>query len=108
MAILYITECESLAIPGEGGNMQIAHMPPVAEQTLAIGGSSASSSAFNTSTRFVRVETDAICAIAFGSAPTAAAAVGTGTASGTLRMNANTVEYFGVSPGHKIAVIATT
>jgi hypothetical protein len=112
MAMLYITELESLATPEVGGNAQIAQMPPVAEQTLAIGASSVASSPFNKRTKYVRLETDSICAIAFGPAtpgPTAAVASGTSaTATGTARMAANTVEYFGVVAGYEVAVIATS
>lgn len=111
MAVLYITELDTLGNPNEGGNAQIARMAPIAEQTLAIGGSSAASSAFNKQTRFVRLETDTTCAIAFGNAPTAQTASGTATgssATGTARLFQNTVEYFAVNPGDKVAVISTS
>lgn len=111
MAVLYITELDTLGTPTEGGNAQIAHMPPITEQTLGITGSSAASTAFNAATRFIRLETDVICAIAFGAAPTAQTASGTATgasALGTTRLAAGDREYFAVIPGQKVAVITTS
>lgn len=111
MAVLYITELESLGTPSEGGHLPVAHMPPVAEQTLGISGSSAASSAFNAATRFVRLETDTNCSIAFGAAPTAQSVSTTQTgsgASGTARLAAGIPEYFAVTPGMKVAAITTT
>lgn len=74
--------------------------PPVAEQTVAIGGASAQSAAFNAATQVVRVHADAICSIAFGANPTATAS--------TMRMAAGQTEYFAVNPGDKIAVITNS
>ena len=99
MAVLYVTEGKDI---GGFGNFPIASMamPPIAEQTVAIGGASVQSGAFNPKTIFIRVHTDAICSISFGANPTASAT--------TARMAANTTEYFAVQSGHKIAVIANT
>lgn len=110
MAVLYIKEYESLGTPGEGGNAQIAKEPPVAEQTVAIGGASVQSAAFNARTRFIRLECDVICAVAIGPNPIATTQTTTNTnaAGGGGRMAANDKEYLGVSPGHKAAVISTT
>jgi hypothetical protein len=58
------------------------------------------SSAFGSRTKLVRIETDSICSIAFGSNPTATTA--------RMRMAADTVEYFVVNSGDKVAVIANT
>ena len=99
MAVLYITEFNAI---GGGGNFPVggAYQPPVAEQTVAIGGSSANSNAFNSNTLFVRLHADAICSIEFGAAPTASTT--------TARMAANQTEYFNVVPGQKVAVITNT
>lgn len=100
MATLYITEyIDIMHAPGE---VQIGVEPEVTTQTVSISGSSASSSAFNGATRFVRVHTDAICSILFGTAPTATAS--------KRRMAANQTEYFGVPQGlsYKVAVITNT
>src|SRR4051812_27348047 len=101
MALLYVTELESLAIPTEGGGAQIAHVPPAVEQTpVAIAGGANASAVFGATTRFVRLHCDAICSIAFGSAPVATAS--------NMRMAASQTEYFGVQPGHKVSVITNT
>lgn len=99
MAVLYIAEFEKVATV-QGVPTSIALQPPVAEQTVAIGVGSAASSAFNAATKFIRVHTDAICSIKVSTAPTATALLS--------RMAAGQTEYFGVSPGTKIAVIVNT
>lgn len=98
MAVCYISEFSDLA---HVKTCNVAMMPPLAEQTVAIGAE-ADSNAFNASTRFIRVHVDAICSIAIGLTPTAS--------TSTLRMAANTTEYFGVprGAGYKISVITNT
>ena len=91
MALLYVTEFAEIEI-GPAGRVGQMPMPPVAEQTVAIGVGSVASNAFNAKTRFVRLHTDAICAVKFGTAPTAIVAGATGTA----RMAANQTEFFAV------------
>jgi hypothetical protein len=75
--------------------------PPLAEQTVAIGAE-AKSSAFNASTRYVRIHVDAICSILFGTSPTAT--------TSKKRLAANQTEYFAVPPGQsfKVSVISNT
>ncbi len=98
MANLHITEFDRLAVSANNGPVvQIASMPPVAEQTVAIGGSSAASSAFNVATRFVCLTPKADCHIQIGAAPTATTSL--------LPLTAGQAYYFGVTPGHKVAVI---
>lgn len=102
MAVLYITEYARQARDASGFMMVVADEPPLANQTVAIGGSSVQSSTFNASTRFIRVSTDAVCSIEIGANPTATAT--------TRRMPANTTEYFGVPAGQswRVAVITNT
>ena len=100
MATLYIAEYERMGVSSRGIAVPVALGPPLAEQTVAIAGASAQSSAFNASTKFIRVHTDAICSVLVGSNPTAAAT--------NQRMAADATEYFGVSSGDKIAVITNT
>jgi hypothetical protein len=98
---LYITEYANLTFPnGEAGQMPLEN--PVAEQTVAIGGTSTQSMTFNPGTSFVRIHTDAICSVLFGTNPTASATSG--------RMAANQTEYRGVQRGQsfKVAVITNT
>ena len=99
MAVLYIAEYTKPSAY-QGGLLPVATMPPVTTQTVAIGGSSTQSSAFNAKTNIVRVQTDAICSVEFGASPTA-----TATSS---RMAANTTEYFEVIAGQKVAVITNS
>jgi hypothetical protein len=107
MATLYITEFKGAAQQvgerswGAGpGVVSFAAQPPLAEQTVAIAGSSAQSNALSANTYLVRVSTDAICSVLFGSNPTATTA--------SARMAAGQTEYFGVAPGMKVAVISNT
>jgi hypothetical protein len=96
MAVLYIAEFAGMA-PVATGVAPISDDPPLAEQTVAIGGGSVQSAAFHRSTRFIRVHTDVVCSIAMGLNPTATAA--------KRRLAANQTEYFGIQPLWKIAVI---
>jgi hypothetical protein len=99
MATLYITEFANIG-RDQGQGVQATPLPPVAEQTVAIGVASAQSGAFNAATSFVRAHTDAICSIAVGVNPTAT--------TGNARLAANQTEYFQVRAGDKIAVIANS
>lgn len=98
MAVCYIAEFADLA---HLDGCPVAMMPPLAEQTVAIGAE-ADSSAFNASTRYIRVQNDAICSIAIGLAPTAS--------TSTLRLPAESIEYFAVprGAGYKISVVTNT
>jgi hypothetical protein len=96
MATLYITEFANIG-RDQGHGVQATSLPPVAEQTIAIGVASAQSGAFNGATNFIRAHTDSVCSIAVGVNPTATA--------GNARMAANQTEYFQVRSGDKIAVI---
>lgn len=99
MATLFITEF--VQFPTVQGNpIQAPMEPAVAEQTVAIGGASVASAAFNAKTRLVRLHTDAICSVKFGSAPVASAT--------TARLAAGQTEFHAVSPGDKVAVIVNT
>lgn len=78
----------------------VAHIAPTphVDQSIAIGGASAQSSAFGSFTRFIRVNASADCHVAFGPNPTAT--------TGNLMLTAKVPEYFEIKPGDKIAVIA--
>ena len=107
MAVLYVTEYATIAIMQAGRVTQIPAEPPLAEQVVAIGAVSAQTAAFNAKTALVRVHTDAICGVTFGTNPTATVSNGT---VGSGRMAATQTEYRGVPLGSsfKCAVIATT
>lgn len=103
MAVLYVTEFANIGSTTPNAQpMPITSQPNIAEQTVAIGGSSTASSAFNANTRLVRLHTDAICSVKFGTAPTATAT--------TMRMAAGESLYFTVPANqlYKVAVITNT
>lgn len=93
MASLYITEfllgSKQLPFP---------QLPPVAEQKVTIGGTSAQSAVLTG--EVVQLEADAACSVKVGADPTAAAT--------NMRIPANVPLYFCVSPGDKIAVITNS
>jgi hypothetical protein len=100
MAILDITEYDRLSIDNQGRVILVGLEPQRTNQQVAIGGGSAQSAALGDTTRFVRLHADAVCRVAFGPNPTAATT--------SMRLAAGASEYFGVYPGHKVAVITTT
>lgn len=100
MATLYITEFKGLGTDITGSSVACGIHPPVTTQTIAIGGTSTQSSAFNAATKVIRVHTDVICSVAIATNPTAAAT--------SPRMAAGQTEYMSVVPGDKIAVISNT
>lgn len=97
MAKLYVTE-----FAGAGYNgFPAAMAKPLVDQTpVVIGAGSLLSAAFDAATTIVRIHTDAICSIAFGTAPTATA--------NSMRLAANQTEYFQVKFGDKVAVITNS
>jgi hypothetical protein len=100
VATLYIREYQTIASPGPDFNgMQAGLEPGVDQPTLPIGGA-VQSVAFLPTTRFVRLHTDAVCSVLFGTNPVASTA--------NARMAANQTEFFGVQPGAnlKVSVIA--
>lgn len=109
MATLYITE---FIEPGaaHGRSPSMGQQGAVATQTVAIGGSSTASAAFNANTNMVRLHNDngGPCSIIF-STPAQLKAGTTPTATTSHpRMAANQTEYYGVIPGQIVAVISNT
>lgn len=102
MAVLFVTEFARQSRDAAGFPMVVADEPAVANQTVAIGGGSVQSNAFNALTKFVRIHTDAACSIELGTNPTAT--------TSTRRLAANSTEYFGIpkGAGFKVAVISNT
>lgn len=102
MGSLYISEYAELALAKNGQVIQAGVEPALATQKVTTSGTSAQSSALNAKTRFIRVHTDAIVSIAFGTNPTATA--------NDARMTAGQTEYFAVQPGatYKLAAITNT
>jgi len=99
MATLFITELEAPPL-SNGGVLAVAKLPSVAQQTVAVGAGSLQSNAFNALTKLVRLHTDVVCSVNIGANPTASAT--------TMRLAANSTEYFAVNPGDKVAVITNS
>jgi len=102
MANLHVTEFASLQTAVGTGHAeesaQIPKMPPLAEQVVAIGATSAAcTNGFNAATKFVCLTPKADCHIQIGAAPTATTSL--------LPLTSGQAYYFGVTPGHKVAVI---
>lgn len=72
---------------------------PGSDKTVSVNGTSAQSSAFSSGVNLVRVVCTIDCCLKFGASPTATAS--------TIFLPANTVEYFGVVAGEKVAAIRT-
>jgi len=97
MAKLFITEFQFLENANDIGGVPQAARLPGTTQVVTYTTASVQSNAFAATTRFVRLASDAPCCLAYGSNPTA-------TTSG-MRLPSEAVEYFGVTPGDKLAVI---
>jgi hypothetical protein len=82
------------------GIVPVGEEPAVANQTLAIGGSSTPSALFDPRTKFVRIHTDVNCSLDFGVAPVAVA--------GSCDMVAGQTEYFGVVNATQIKLAVIT
>lgn len=100
MAFAYITEYLRQPLDGISRVLPAGQEPAVTVQKIAIGAGSVQSAAFNEKTTFVAINVDATCSVAFGENPTA-------TTSGA-RIPTDGTMYFGVFPGHKVAVISNT
>lgn len=99
MSTLYITEYTNMTwidltpFPAPA-------LPPNAEQSVSIAGTSAQSAPMHANTVLIQVNTDAACSLAFGSSPTAVTAA--------HRLSAGETRFYGINPGTVIAVIANT
>ena len=100
MATLYVAEFSQMPIT-DNRVPEFAMTPPLVEQTLAISATSNLSNAFNAKTIYVRVESDAVCSLAWA---TSGATTVTATTS-NMRLSASAPEYFGVQGGGRVAVI---
>lgn len=99
MPLLDITEYGELAMAGRGSLIMAGQEPSNRNQQVNISGSSTQSAALSDVTRFVRLHAEAACRVSVGDNPTASSA--------SMRMGAGGTEYLGVTPGLKIAVIAS-
>lgn len=102
---LYVSEY--VDFPQQAGTAIGVAAEPSVDQVVDYSGGVAASTAFAANTRFVRIHTDSICCIAFGTAPVATV--------NNKRMAAGATEYFAVPNGalnqvtpFKVSAIATT
>lgn len=95
MAKLYVTEYTGVGPDG------IANEPELTTQVVTFT-TTTQSAAFSASTSLVRIHTDAICSILFGTNPTAT--------TSTKRMVAGQTEYFRVplNKAYKVAAVTNT
>ena len=103
MAFLYVTEFDDAGQTVRGMAQVAQENANTVDQTpVVIGAGSLQSAAFASTTVLVRLETDSICSVRFGTNPTAT--------TNNRRMQAGDTEYFGVPKGqsYKVAVIANT
>ena len=101
MATAYIREYADVAVTYQKV-VQAGAEPAIADQTVTTSGTSAQSAAFDTNTRLIAIGTpaaQAVCCL-FGANPTAT--------TSKLRLPANSIIYFGVVPGQKVALIDVT
>lgn len=97
MAKLFITEFQYLENANDiGGVPQVARLPGTT-QAVTYTTTSVQSTAFAATTRFVRVVSDGAGFLAYGSNPTATV--------NSMRIAADSPEYFGIAAGQKLAVI---
>jgi hypothetical protein len=96
MAKLWITEYTELPRDAGLATPQIASTPSITTQVVTFT-TSTQSAAFNASTKFVRIISDANCHLLFGANPTAT--------TSSMRMVADAAEYFGVVAGQKVAAV---
>ena len=104
MAILTVTEIATLGQTLVDGQLVSApQLPGIAEQQVSIGGGSLASAAFNKATRFVMINCDTACCLAWTVDATVPTAI-----VGYQRMGANETRFISVTPGGKLAVILST
>ena len=101
MATAYIREYADVAVT-HSKYAQAGAEPANADQTVTTSAASAQSAAFGTETRMIAISTPAAQAVTavFGVNPTATVT--------NCRLPANSLIFFGVRPGHKVALIDVT
>ena len=95
-----ISEYDRLARDNLNDSIPTGNEPGLVTQQLTPGGASVQSAEFAENARFIRVHTDVAVRFAFGKNPTASAS--------SPRLGPGSTEFFGVRPGHKMAVITTS
>jgi len=101
MASLYISEFPHGTSADGTEKPADLPQPSLLDQKITIGVTSAQSAPFSAYTRFVLLQADAVCSIAFGPAGTVATA-------GNMRLPIGTFIIFGVIPGQVVANITNS
>src|ERR1700678_2968787 len=100
MAAIYITALASVSQNSDaGGGVQYGRLPEIVTQVL--NSWPQSSAAFNQATRIIRVNTDSMCFISIG--PENPAGNVPAAATTSMRLAADSTEYFAVTPGHYVS-----
>ena len=100
MATLYVAELKRLGgdIDGKPVPIALCDEGNVTANNVTFT-TTTQSNAFATGTKFIRISSDAEAHLAFGDNPTA-------TTSSPIQIQADTVEYFAVAEGEKVAAVA--
>lgn len=85
---LFIAEYAQVAVDSRDRTVLCGQEPPIAEQVVDYSAGVAASTAFNASTKFIRVHTNAICSVLIGTTPVAGIT--------NKRMVAGQTEFMGV------------
>lgn len=102
MPTLDISEYQKLAKDDDSRQIQAGSEPGIRFQQVAISDrNSQQSQPFNDRTKLIRVHADVACRVAFGDNPSA-------SSTASMRLGAGSTEYFGVTPGQRLAVISST
>ena len=96
---LFISEFSSHRNARDGMDPLVIQ-PALVDQVVAIGAASVQSNVFNVATDIVRISSDVICSVKFGTTPTATAT--------SMRLAPNIAEYFSVPAGQSIRLAAIT
>lgn len=99
MAKLYIREYNKVS-QQHVNSVPVGVEPGYDQAPVSIGAGSVQSSAFQTDTKLVRLNTDVACSFVVGDNPAAT--------TGNARLGAGATEYFGIQGNQKLAVIANT
>lgn len=99
MANLTITEINKLAFDPHGSPILAPEMPALKESNVAVTGAHLESDPFVNGARYIMVNTDTACGLAFGENPVASTVL--------HRMGANETRFYGVIPGHRLSVVAS-
>lgn len=99
MSTLYISEYADVG--HAGGNVPVGAEPANTDQVVTFTATAGQSVAFKNNTVMVRIHTDGICSILFGTNPTA-------VANTNKRMAVSQTEYFTVPLGASYKVSAVT